>query len=355
MSHIKNIEIKNFKSIRHAKLEDCRRVNVLIGYPNVGKSNILEAMSFLSFLREKEKRIYDLSKLIRFERFADLYNYSNVKEPIEITFNDHYKFSVFYNSESFVNLRVVDKREDEATQFISNRRHITLGKGEWGESAGVDDFSAIYRYTDLKDFDVKPYKFSDLKRFASNYSALELETPFGKNLFEVIINNLEIQKELKDLFEPYGLELLIDRSENIVKVAKRIEEGVINSIPFSLIAETIVRLIFYKTAILSNVNSILLFEEPEAHMFPPYIATFMADVLYGEENNQYFISTHSPFVLNDIMEDVDESEYSIYTVGYKKETGETVIRRLTSDDIHEIYQYGIDLFFNLESYLKDAV
>ena len=48
MSHIKNIEIKNFKSIRHAKIEDCKRVNVFIGYPNVGKSNILEALSLYS-------------------------------------------------------------------------------------------------------------------------------------------------------------------------------------------------------------------------------------------------------------------------------------------------------------------
>jgi AAA15 family ATPase/GTPase len=50
MEHIKTIEIKNFKSIRHQKIEDCRRVNVFIGYPNVGKSNILEALGLYSIL-----------------------------------------------------------------------------------------------------------------------------------------------------------------------------------------------------------------------------------------------------------------------------------------------------------------
>ena len=41
MQKIDNIEIKNFKSIRHQKIEGCKRINVFIGYPNVGKSNIL--------------------------------------------------------------------------------------------------------------------------------------------------------------------------------------------------------------------------------------------------------------------------------------------------------------------------
>lgn len=33
------VEIKNFKSIKDLRL-DCKRVNVFIGKPNVGKSNI---------------------------------------------------------------------------------------------------------------------------------------------------------------------------------------------------------------------------------------------------------------------------------------------------------------------------
>lgn len=49
--HIENIEIKNFKSIRHQKIENCKRINVFIGYPNVGKSAILEAIALFSYLQ----------------------------------------------------------------------------------------------------------------------------------------------------------------------------------------------------------------------------------------------------------------------------------------------------------------
>ena len=38
---IADLEISNFKSIKHLQL-DYRRINIFIGEPNVGKSNILE-------------------------------------------------------------------------------------------------------------------------------------------------------------------------------------------------------------------------------------------------------------------------------------------------------------------------
>ncbi|MEJ7680472.1 MAG: AAA family ATPase [Segetibacter sp.] len=120
-----------------------------------------------------------------------------------------------------------------------------------------------------------------------------------------------------------------------------------------MIADTLQRLIFYKTAILSNKKAILLLEEPEAHMFPPYISKLTTDIINDENDNQYFIATHSPFVLNDFMEDMDKEDLSIYIVGLRD--GETTIRKITDEEIIEIYQYGIDLFFNLENYLKDAV
>ncbi len=46
---INKLEIKNFKSIKHLEL-DCKRVNIFIGKPNVGKSNILEALGIFSWL-----------------------------------------------------------------------------------------------------------------------------------------------------------------------------------------------------------------------------------------------------------------------------------------------------------------
>ncbi|MDQ6755365.1 MAG: AAA family ATPase, partial [Bacteroidota bacterium] len=72
MQKINNIEIKNFKSIRHQKIEGCKRINVFIGYPNVGKSNILEAISFFSFLNKNSE--LPLKWFCRFKELIDLFN-----------------------------------------------------------------------------------------------------------------------------------------------------------------------------------------------------------------------------------------------------------------------------------------
>lgn len=347
MQKIDNIEIKNFKSILDAKIKDCRRVNIFIGYPNVGKSNILEAIGLLTFIRQK--RPTGLRNLIRFEKFTQIFNYSNIEIAANIDFNNRYSLDISYEDERVVNLRLFHKE--------NNYRHSPFGLSvgretlHSGSTENIDDFSG--HFDDLKDFNVKPYKFSEAKIFNQNTSALELNIPAGKNMFEVIISNAELRKEFSDLLKPYDLDMVIDASAGDIKISPRMKDGIIHTMPISLMADTLVRLIFFKTAIVSNKDSVLVFEEPEAHMFPPYIAKFTSDIIFDNNNNQYFIATHSPFVLNDFMEDMDKEDLSIYVVGLTN--GETVVRRLTDEEITEIYQYGVDLFFNLEDYLKDAV
>jgi hypothetical protein len=45
---IENLSIKNFKSIKYLSI-DCKRINLFIGEPNAGKSNILEALGVISW------------------------------------------------------------------------------------------------------------------------------------------------------------------------------------------------------------------------------------------------------------------------------------------------------------------
>ena len=54
---IKTLEIKNFKSIKHLQL-DCKRVNLFIGKPNTGKSNILESAGLFSLGAVKKQSIH---------------------------------------------------------------------------------------------------------------------------------------------------------------------------------------------------------------------------------------------------------------------------------------------------------
>ena len=86
-------------------------------------------------------------------------------------------------------------------------------------------------------------------------------------------------------------------------------------------------------------------------MFPPYVSKFTGDIVYDENNNQFFLTTHSPFVLNDLLDNAESSDLAIYVVSYKKDTGETLIHRMTETDMQEAYQFGYDFFMNINQFI----
>ena len=352
MHKIDNIEIKNFKSIRHQKIEGCKRINVFIGYPNVGKSNILEALSLLAFIRDK-RRPTGLKGLVRLEKLSQLFNYNNIQEPAIVTFNKDYSLLANYDDENFLLLSMNKENEKKPYDFPILNLKVGIEYLDERQKDRMDDFSG--RFPDLQNFTVKPYKFSEPKIFNETFSALELKIPFGRNLFELIVNNPDIQKEFSELLKPYNLDLIIDVSSTDVKISPKIKDGIIHTIPISLMSDTLVRLLFFKTAILSNKNSILLFEEPESHMFAPYISKFNNDILYDKNNNQFFITTHSPFVLNDLIDNLEKEELAIYIVRYEKEIGETKIDRMTYEDVHDAYQFGSDFFMNIDQFITQTL
>ena len=105
---------------------------------------------------------------------------------------------------------------------------------------------------------------------------------------------------------------------------------------------------FYKAAVESNTDSIVLFEELEAHAFPPFISMITRSIIDRPEN-QYFITTHSPYVVNDFLE-YTRTDVAIHLVDFRD--GETYVKTLSQGEIQEVYNYGVDLFFNAESFLK---
>ena len=62
---IKFLRIQNFKSIKDVTLHP-RRVNLIIGEPNVGKSNLLEAMSLLDGITYEQTEKF-MGSFIRYE------------------------------------------------------------------------------------------------------------------------------------------------------------------------------------------------------------------------------------------------------------------------------------------------
>lgn len=106
--------------------------------------------------------------------------------------------------------------------------------------------------------------------------------------------------------------------------------------------------IFYKSVIEGNRNSVIMLEEIEAHSYPPYISK-VTNCILDDESNQYFITTHSPYVVNDFLEKKDK-DVAIYLVDLQD--GKNIVRKLSDNELEEVYDDGIDLFFNGDMFLK---
>lgn len=344
-SFINDIEIKNFKSIRHQKIEGCKKVNVFIGYPNVGKSNILEALSLLAYTKAGQPKI---SKLCRVQKFFELFYDGNIQENIEIILPGNDKLQVKFISDNEVDITydVLLSNTGKTHQlqyFKDNGAHIrNMLDSQLGN---VKAQNAHHQFYTVKKY---AYKQEVIKDEVGNSS---LFFPDGQNLFYIIETNAETRKDLVEILATYNLKILFEKGSTYsMKVIKTATDETYFSIPFYQIADTLQRLIFYKAAIKTNNDSVLLFEEPESHMFPPYIRKFTSDVIF-DKTNQFFIATHSPYVLEELLQEIP-NELAIYLVDYKD--GATVIQPLSTEDLEEARKYGVDLFFNLESYLTNG-
>ena len=81
MEHVRRLEIRHFKSIRELTL-DCRRINLFIGEPNTGKSNILESLGLLSF--GGYGKLENFKEFVRHEEIPDLFYDEDIHTDITI-------------------------------------------------------------------------------------------------------------------------------------------------------------------------------------------------------------------------------------------------------------------------------
>ena len=148
------------------------------------------------------------------------------------------------------------------------------------------------------------------------------------------------------LFEPNKQQFVLDMGNETLQTQKNID-GDVYTYPYSLIADTFQRLIFYLAAIESNEGSVLLFEEPEVSSFPPYVTQLAERIAEDVEagRNQYFITTHSPYLLTKLLEKTAIADTAVFVVDY--EDYHTIVRMLTDDEVDHLLEHGSSMFWNL--------
>lgn len=319
---IKTLEVKNFKSIRHFKLE-CKRVNVFIGKPNTGKSNILESIGIFSL-----PYLFDSTGLkgcIRLENMTNLFYDQDMEKPVEITADDLY-FKMEFVNDIF---QVVARKENNIIFSFNYGYNADGSRGQWGY------------------LPVKYYKFTSTNLFIRKETDF-LRPPAGENLLQILLTNKILRKLVSEIFSEYGYRIVIKPQENKIEIQKEIEDIII-ALPYSLVSDTLQRIIFYLLAIETNKDSTIIFEEPEAHAFPFY-TKYLAERISFNQTNQFFLSTHNPYILLSLLEKTPKDDISIFITYFKDY--QTKVRPLNEKEMQEVLDLDASVFFNLDKFLE---
>jgi len=368
---IKNLHIKNFKSVRDLSLE-CDRINIFIGKPNAGKSNILEAISLLGAGYSEERF---MKGFIRYNSIFQLFNNFDIRKPVSLVVDDiSVDLSKNYREETFhfsIEPTELKKRRNDAAEqgydigmeYLMNkdpREPFESYEEEFYATREDDEHDSLISQS--RDVTLQPDgKIINQKRHGHNQSPVKkyefklqsgrkdshsfFTPPHGGNFYQIVRSHQELREEIQHFLKPNGLELLLDEENKRVSILQREAASVI-SFPLHLVPDTFQRYIFHLAAIMSNRDSVLLFEEPESHSYAPYVYQLAQHILDDEGGNQYFITTHSPYFLLPLMQ--EGKDVAVFATWF--EDYQTHARRLTEEEIREMLDYGVDVFLNLDHF-----
>lgn len=331
---IRNIEIKGFKSIKEAEL-DTARINVFIGEPNSGKTNIIEGIGLLSL-----PYALKVENIVRFEDFSNLFYDNNISK--DVTFD--FEMDITGDFPPGIELRnstLKISKTDSAFSInyedrisLKNNFKVYYNNNKWEGSSGPSDTLPV------KYYDFRKYKVYDGKELNFIYP------PYGKNLFNMLSTNPDLRKYAAELFENYGYYLQLEPSNKKISLS-RFQDEVLISQPYFNVADTLQRVLFYTAVIDTNTDSTILLDEPDVYLFPKY-TKHLAERIAKYNSNQFFFTTHNPYFLQTLAEKTPEKDLRIFLSYY--EDFQTKFTQLNSDDILSLRDEDTSIFFNLDKF-----
>ncbi len=245
---LSRINIKNFKSIRELEISP-KRVNVFIGEPNTGKSNILQALA----LHAAGTFLPSLREVLRFRTTADLFFDQTITSELRVEAGD----------------RRIVVRFDGAEYRASESGGPGYAEGGFKYAEGGFNMDHSGTVTALSKTgppsSIRYYLFKPLTVFPNRQPGL-LNPPFGDNLVAVLYTNEVLRQRVGEVFREKGFRLQLRPGENELFIAKDVKE-VLYSYPWTSVSETLQRAVFLMAVLETNSDATLLLDEPSRTLF----------------------------------------------------------------------------------------
>ncbi len=364
---LKRFRIENFRGIKKGELKDLKKINILVGKNNSGKSTVLEAIHLCSaFLHEKDVFGRDIFRYILTRRtkrggeyYPSLWYRYDINSQITFTINDYISFKLEYPDI----LRLIFTDMDNYDHIVS----INLSKRE------NYLYEVFYDINKLKEhkYDIKSFltKFlndltkdrvfildGDLEEVLEQLQSIYIDDDAIRN-FHSIEKNLwgrmlpkRIDKKLKDILNS----IYDDNIEGFTYAPFDGENALVflyedKSIRVDEMGDGIKYALVLLGLILSEDIPIVLLEEPENHQHPGVfndLAKNLVDVV-KEKDIQIFITTHSIELIDAFVEAVKNKKVrkvsmNIYHLSLNKD-GILQVRKMKKPDVEVLRDLGIDI------------
>jgi len=322
---IERLSIDRFKSVRSVSIL-CRKVNLFIGAPDTGKTNILEALQFLSHLGWG----LPLDESLRLDQalgFEPLFYRQFFDRPFRIGM-------LIGSGELAVEARPAGG--SRALRIVSGGAH------------DVQFGSALRAFVDIVRF----YSYATSRHWAYTSDTLRgtelVMPPSGANLLYIARHHSRVYEFLKETVGPLGWKLRFDQNPGTFRLSDVRGEEIVDY-NLDLLSDSLKRLFFYGAILLTSKEAVLVFDEPDVMAFPPY-PKILGEMIAADTDNQFFLTTHNPYFLSALVEKTPAEKLALF-VCHRDPEGATEVRQLGPDEIQRVIEHGASVFFNLDEFL----
>lgn len=389
---MKHLVIRNLGPLKEADIE-LKRINVIIGSQSSGKSCVLKTACYCTWV---EKRIEltqtadffakDGNFLKELERFHKLKGY--IKKNTFISYESDFMSFSFDNATNTFKFDWKEGRWNyrrSKVTYIPAERNLVAAIPNWFQVKFADDnirdFMADWETArQATTSDLSVLNLGVLYYYDTNTKSDKVQVADGVTLdftntssglqsvipLYVHLNYLSLLKEKKIVNNSITGSTEKSSLSDIIfshfipiygrSVSKKETEKnhptilfEIDSKSYSLHVSDIrnIQNILFQYLVTDHCDIFL--EEPEANLFPPTqsnLVEWLLSLTKCERPNNLFVATHSPYILNAFLEKQDD-DINLFFTNYQE--GQVLVRTATGDNMQEIYDYGVDAFFNIET------
>ena len=350
---VKSLIAENFLSLDKVKV-DFGKLTILVGSNAAGKSNIIKALMLLSGIGRASAGT-DINTICKnhlgFESLRQIFYDPSRNVTLRLNLevdgqNMFYRIS--FNSNGIINREEVICEKALLTRTASTSASYVGKEGKLFELSLSSSFPAMVQISKIKDShfiirrmrnilaNIRTYAFEAARIRSESSSGFNLNlSRNGSNLAQVLHSLLTYKRksflEIEDIMKqliPEIEEINVPTTKDGQRTYLLIKEnGIPEPLKYHNISDGTLRILAFVTALYLE-NTIIAFEEPE-NCVHPYLFETVVD-LCRKSPTQVVITTHSPYLLNKIL---DPKEVLLV----EKEEGKTKVKPV--EDLNKVRRF----------------